>query len=284
MTQHTERLFDYRRIQARMARAERLAGNDSDFLHRIAADDLADRLAATNRPFSRALDLFSGRPVLAMRLAHERPEINIERIGDGEAGIRTANRDNLALEKESIDLAISTFGLHRSNDLPGTLLQIRRALMEDGLFMAVMPGEGTLAELRDCLLAYEAATTGGAQLRVEPFIEIRQAGALLQRAGFALPVVDMEKLILRYRSLYALLQDMRALGATSALAGKPMPLPKATLAELDGLYHERYGDADGRIKVTVNLVYMTAWAPHPDQQKPLAPGTAQTSLSKILGR
>jgi SAM-dependent methyltransferase len=284
MMKENSGLFDYRRVRSRAARAERIAMPGAGFLHARAADELVARLAVTRRDFSRAVDLFSGGSLLSRRIASERPAIAVERIGDGEGGARFGDRDDLGLSRESCDLAVSAFGLHRSNDLPGALVQIRQALRPDGLFMAALPGEGTLDELRAAMLEAEAGLAEGAQMRVEPFADIRQAGSLLQRAGFALPVVDTDKLILRYGDLASIIRDLRAIGATSALAGQPVPLPRMIQPALEQIYRREHADADGKLRVSVNIMYLTAWAPHPDQQKPLKPGSAEASLAKLLGR
>ncbi len=180
-----QELFDYGRLRAHRTRSQRMAVPGADFLVEHAAAEICSRLAVTNRTFTRALDLFSLSPAMANGVAQTRPGIEIVSIGED------ASRDHLPVAPQSFDLAFSAFGLHWSNDLPGTLLQIRRALKPDGLFMAALPGEGTLAELRTALIAAETRLSGGAAMRVDPFVEIRQAGALLQRTGFALPVADV---------------------------------------------------------------------------------------------
>lgn len=276
MTPSSPETFDYARLRAHQRRAERISAPDPDFLVAHAAAEISSRLAVTNRTFTRALDLFSLSPAMARAVAETRPGIEIVRLGE------EASRDVLPVEPGSFDLAVSAFGLHWCNDLPGTLVQVRRALKPDGLLMAALPGEGTLAELRAALLETETMLTGGAALRVDPFTEVRQAGALLQRAGFALPVADAEKLVLRYAGVSGLLRDLRAIGATSALKGASVPLPKGTLEELSARYSNDHGDPDGRIRASVNIVYLTGWSPHESQQKPLKPGSAKARLADFL--
>src|SRR5690606_21959196 len=166
----------------------------------------------------------------------------------------------------------------------GMLIQIRRALRPDGLFLGCMAGAGTLAELRDALLSAETELYGGASPRVYPFADVRAAGALLQRAGFALPVADHETVTVRYDSIFALMRDLRAMGATSSLSARSRrPATKGLLMRAGEIYAERYSDPDGRIRATFSTIWLSGWAPHASQQKPLKPGSAKVSLAKILG-
>ena len=279
-----EPLFDYRRLVAKRERARRIARADATFLVDRAAAEMADRLGVTNRQFRRGADFFTATNVLADALRAVEPALAIERFDERGLGEAGGGRDDLRLEAGIYDLAVSAFGLHWSNDLPGVLTRIRRALKPDGLFMATLPAEGTLGELRDSLIAAEASLTSGASLRVDPFIDVRQAGALLQGAGFALPVADSEKLVVRYDSVAALVTDLRAMGVTSALAGNRKVLPRGTAERLEAIYAERYADVDGRLRASFNLIHLTGWAPHESQQKPLRPGSAQTSLARHLKR
>jgi SAM-dependent methyltransferase len=279
MNQTPPKLFDYARLRSRIDRAQRIAAPDSGFLAEFAANELADRLRVTNRDFRSAIDLYSMTEHVSRLLAAARPGIDISKWRDGKG---PGTRDKLGGQLESCDLAVSVFGLHWCNDLPGTLRQIADLLKPDGMFLATIPGEGTLNELRDSMLAVESAICGGAAMRVDPFTDIRQAGALLQRAGFALPVTDCDQLTLRYSNVRALIAELRAMGATSALTGPVRPLPRGFLDALESRYRSQYGDADGKIRVTVNLVHLTAWKPHEGQQKPLEPGSARTSLANAL--
>lgn len=242
------------------------------------AEELAARLSVTNRTFKRAL------------VVDVLPEPLFAALGDilSNASIdclpaARLDHDDLGLEQSRYDLVLAGLGLQRRNDLPGTLIQLNRALAPDGLLMAALPGEGTLEELRQSILAVEANATGNAAMRVDPFTEVRQAGALLQRAGFALPVADTEQLTLRYLSLESLLNDIRANAASNAMATAAVPLPRSVLSELEPVWRERYGSENRRFPVTVNLVYLTGWTPHESQQKPMKPGTAEHRLADFLG-
>jgi len=187
------------------------------------------------------------------------------------------------LEPESANLVLSPLSLHLVNDTPGTLIRIRRALKPDGLFLAAIPGSGTLQELRDVLLSAEAELTGGASPRVIPFADVRDVGALLQRAGFSLPVVDAETHTVRYDSLFPLMRDLRAMGMTNPLAGRSrVPVTRRFFVRAAELYAERYSDPDGRIRATFSIIYASGWAPHESQQKPLKPGSAKMRLADAL--
>ena len=197
--------------------------------------------------------------------------------------ITVAPLDNVPLEPDTVNLVVSPLALHLINDLPGTLVRIRRALKPDGLFLAAIPGSGTLAELRDVLLSAEVEMTGGASPRVIPFADVRDVGGLLQRTGFALPVIDAETYTVRYDNLFALMRDLRGMGMTNALAGRSRkPLTKSFFLKAAELYAERYSDPDGRIRATFSIIYASGWAPHESQQKPLKPGSAKMRLEDAL--
>lgn len=269
-------VFDYSRLALRQDRAARIALPGADFLIERAAAEICDRLAVTNRKFLRALDAFTPTPLLAARIGETLPGIVVDRLSGRN------RRDDLDLAQERYDLVFSAFGLHWCNDLPGAMTQIRRALKPDGLFMAALPAEGALGELRTAMIAAETGLTGGAAMRVDPLIEVRQAGALLQRAGFALPVCDLERLTLRYANAAALVADLRAMGATSAMAGALPRLPKAMPARVEEEYRAAFAQGDGKIPASFNIVYLTGWSPHESQQKPLEPGSARRRLSDFL--
>jgi len=178
---------------------------------------------------------------------------------------------------------VSNLVLHWTNDLPGALLQIRRTLRPDGLFLAAMLGEGTLAELRDCLMAAEIETTGGVSPRVSPFADVRDLGGLLQRAGFTLPVVDRDRIVVTYDNVMKLFADLRGMGEGNALSEQERRFTRRTLVmRAAEIYHERYAGDDGRVSATFNIVYLHGWAPHASQQQPLAPGSAETPLARAL--
>jgi SAM-dependent methyltransferase len=213
------------------------------------------------------------------------PQLQLERDGvlerhDGHAD----DTEALDLLEGSYDLAVSLLTLHESNDTPGLLAQIRRALKPDGLFLACVPSGGTLGELRDSLLAAESELTGAANARVLPFMDVRDAGGLLQRAGFALPVTDTETLTVRYDTMFNLMLDLRAMGATNTLASRSRAMATRALFQTAAEHYARnHADADGRIRASFSFVWMSGWVPHESQQKPLKPGSATNRLSDFLG-
>lgn len=288
MTQEPQQIIDAALVVARRRRAAGQAVAGADFLMQRAAEDLAERLATVGRRFSRAAALFSLTPtardtVLASGKVEEavRVEADAALLG-GEAGV-VAAPGHVPLEPGSIDLAVSLLSLQDENDIPGMLIQIRRALRPDGLFLGAMAGAGTLAELRESLLAAEAELTGGASPRVLPFTDVREVGALLQRAGFALPVADVETVTVRYATMFDLMADLRAMGATNPLSGRSRrPATRELFARAAAIYAERFSDPDGRIRATFSFIWMSGWTPDASQQKPLKPGSAEVSLAKVL--
>ena len=271
-------------------RALRQSGDSAAFLMRRAAADLGERLATVERRFGTAATLHcltgDAREALAASGKVEtvlRIEPDAAFLGGGQGIV--APGEALPLAAQSVDLAVSLLWLQEANDIPGALVQIRRALRPDGLFLAAMAGQGTLAELRDSLIAAETEIWGGASPRVIPFADVRDAGALLQRAGFALPVTDVEPLTIRYDDMFALMADLRAMGATSALIARARrPATRSLFARAAEIYAERYSDPDGRVRATVSIIWMSGWAPHESQQKPLRRGSGQIALGEMLGR
>ncbi|WP_378948351.1 methyltransferase domain-containing protein [Mesorhizobium sp. ANAO-SY3R2] len=282
-------IFDASLVIARRRRALSQAVAGADFLVARAAEDLADRLAVVERKFERGAAIFGVSPAATAVLAASgkvqdvvRIEADRDFLGGG-PGI-VSDPETIALEPESIDLALSLLALQEANDVPGQLIQIRRALRPDGLFLGVMAGAGTLAELRESLLAAETELTGGASPRVFPFTDVRDAGALLQRAGFALPVADAETVTVRYDTMFALMADLRAMGVTNSLTDRSrMPATRRLFQRAAEIYAERFSDPDGRVRASFCFVWLSGWAPAPSQQKPLKPGSAQVSLAKVLG-
>lgn len=272
----------------RRAVARAVAG--ADFLMERAAEDLAERLATVGRRFEKAAALFcvtaaARDAVLASGKADEavRIEADAAFLGGGEGIVATPG--HVPLDPASIGLAVSLLSLQDENDIPGMLVQIRRALKPDGLFLGAMAGAGTLAELRESLLAAEAELSGGASPRVLPFADVREAGALLQRAGFALPVTDVETVTVRYATMFDLIRDLRAMGATNVLSGRSRkPTSREFFARAAAIYADRFSDPDGRVRATFSFIWMSGWAPDASQQKPLRPGSAQVSLAEALGR
>jgi len=280
MSSGPPRIFDRAAYRARRARAL-IRGGDL-FLAQDAAAHIMERLSAINRRFTHGLDLHSRERVFPtlkaaaqswtrMGFFDDRPSV----VGDEEA---------LPFADESFDLVVSVLSLHAVNDLPGTLVQIRRALRPDGLFIAALFAGETLHELRTAFAAAEADTLGGASPRVAPFADVRELGGLLQRAGFALTVADVERVNVRYRDIATLFSDLRALGETNALAGRRAEfLPRRTLQALIDEYAARFSSVDGRFAANFDIGFLTGWAPHEGQQKPLAPGSAKASLADALG-
>ena len=192
-------------------------------------------------------------------------------------------REELALAPQSLDLALSALAFQFVNDLPGVLAQIRRALRPDGLLLAAMIGGDTLTELRQSFAAAEAECEGGVSPRVAPSADLRDVGGLLQRAGFALPVTDVDRVVVRYSSAFGLMQDLRRMGATNVLVERRRtPTRRRTMLRMAEIYGERFADADGRIRATFDIIWLSGWAPHESQQQPLKPGSAKTSLADAV--
>ncbi len=264
-------VFDRRLLRARRARAAAL-GPATFLLDRVAGD-IAERLSAVLRTFDIALDL--GTPADAVRRAIA------DRVGTIAAV--TADEEALPFRDGSLDLVVSALTLQYVNDLPGTLIQIRRALKPDGLFLAAMIGGDSLAELRAAFAEAEAEVEGGVSPRVAPFADLRDLGALLQRAGFALPVTDVDRVMVRYGSPLALMHDLRRMGAGNVLTERRRtPLRRSTLQRVLEIYSERFADPDGRIRATFEIVWLSGWAPHESQQQPLKPGSARMRLADAL--
>ena len=277
-------IFDRALIRRRRRRAAML-GPATFLLDRVASD-LAERLAAVLRRFDIALDL--GTPGDAVRTALKHLD-SVGTIVAADTILRgrpfvAADEEVLPFRDGTLDLVVSALALQFVNDLPGTLVQIRRILKPDGLFVAALLGGETLTELRQSFAAAESEAEGGVSPRVAPFADLRELGALLQRAGFALPVTDVDRLIVRYDSVFGLMHDLRRMGATNALmARRRTPLRHATLTRMAEIYAQRFADADGRVRATFEIVWLSGWAPHPDQQQPLRPGSAKARLADALG-
>jgi SAM-dependent methyltransferase len=278
-------IFDRALHLTRLRRA--LAQGPADFLLRATVDELFARLSAVQRDFARTADLGGATPHLAEALA--RPGREVIRVVRHTAfasgtGSVVADEEALPFAPESLDLVVSALALQWVNDLPGALVQIRRALRPDGLLLACLVGGGSLAELRASFMAAEAELDNGASPRVSPFADVRELGGLMQRAGFALPVVDSERLTVRYDSMFGLMADLRAMGATNVLVSRvKKPLRRATLMRAAQVYAERFADPDGRLRATFDLIWLSGWAPHESQQKPAARGSGQVSLANVLG-
>ena len=268
MTDGPPRIFDTHAQALHRARAVRMTGER--FLLSEAAEGIADRLAPVNRTFSTALAV-DGRAAELLN------------------GVATTWRSTvfgiqewLEVGDGGFDLAVSILSLHSMNDLPGALVQIRRALKPDGLFVAALFGGATLCELRDAFSAGEIETLGGITPRVAPFADVRELGALLQRAGFALPVADVERTIVHYREFATLANDLRLMGETNTLVERHR-LSRTTLRATLAYYATKHSEPDGRLRATFDIIYLTGWAPHESQQQPLKPGSAKVRLAQALG-
>ncbi|TVQ55963.1 MAG: methyltransferase domain-containing protein [Rhodobacteraceae bacterium] len=286
-------LFDPAAQLQRAARAARASGS-ADFLHRRAAEGVAERLGDVIRPFPAAAVIGGGgvyaaslwnsfgietlvqmerSPAMAARAAALIPEAEIV-IGDGAA----------RLGEGRFDLIVAGGWLHGENDVVGALVQMRRALKPDGLMIAAMAGGRTLCELRAALAEAESAVEGGLSPRVAPMADIRDLGGLLQRAGFAMPVADCERLTIDYADAWSLMRDLRAMGEANALAGRRRGFTRrATLETAARLYARCFGLPGGRVAATVEIVFLTGWSPGPDQPVAKRPGSATARLADALG-
>ena len=267
-------LFDRALLRARQNRAQRI--DPATFLLDRVAEDMEERLHAVLRDFSDVAEIWTPGELLR-KPSRDRfksiAQIKLEQSG----------QEILALQPESLDLVVSALAFQFVNDLPGVLAQIRRALRPDGLLLAAMTGGDSLSELRQSFAAAEAECEGGVSPRVAPFADLRDVGALLQRAGFALPVTDVDRVVVRYDSAFALMHDLRSMGATNILAERRRtPTRRATMLRMAQIYGERFADSDGRIRATFDVIWLSGWAPHPSQQKPLQPGSAKASLAEAV--
>jgi NADH dehydrogenase [ubiquinone] 1 alpha subcomplex assembly factor 5 len=282
-------VFDRRLVRLRRDRLARGFGAGAGFLVEEVVGRLLDRLADIRRDFARALVLGAPAGLVEAALA-ARPGVeqvvaaddSAAMLGGGGARV-VADAEALPFAADRFDLILSPMVLHWVNDLPGTLVQLRRCLAPDGLLLAAMPGGETLAELRQALTWAELECEGGASPRVSPFADVRDAGALLQRAGFALPVVDVDRITVSYAHPLRLLRELGRMGEANALLQRrPEPLRRATLARTCQLYAERFGGPGGRVPATFDILFMAAWKPHPRQQQPAPRGSARVRLADAL--
>ncbi len=286
-------VFDRRLVRRHRDRAAaHLDGHD--FLFREIAERLADRLDDVTRKFPLALDLgchggeiaaaLGGRGGIETLVQCDLSAAMARRAAANGRPSLVGDEELLPFAPESFDLVISGLSLHWVNDLPGCLLQVRQCLKADGLFLAAMLGGDTLYELRQALMEAELAEAGGVGPRVSPFADLRDAGGLLQRAGFALPVIDGDRLTVSYADVLKLMHDLRGMGEGNAVQARASrSVNQAIVARTDEIYRRRFGDADGRLAATFQIIYLTAWAPAPGQQRALAPGSARARLADALG-
>ena len=267
-------LFDRVLLRMRQRRALRL-GPATFLLDRV-TEDIEERLHAVLRDLSDVAEIWTPGEVLR---THSRDRFkSVTRIS-----LDDSEQETLLLQPQSLDLVVSALAFQFINDLPGVLAQIRRALKPDGLLLAAMIGGDTLSELRQSFAAAEAECEGGVSPRVAPFADLRDVGSLLQRAGFALPVTDVDRIVARYDSAFALMADLRRMGATNILVERRRtPTRRATMLRMAQIYGERFADADGRIRATFDVIWLSGWAPHESQQQPLQPGSAKASLADAV--
>jgi NADH dehydrogenase [ubiquinone] 1 alpha subcomplex assembly factor 5 len=281
-------LFDRSAWRAHRERAARAGA--VEFLHDEVADRLLDRLDLMQREFPVALDLGAGAGGLRQKLAERPGTIRVVEAEPAAGFLKArlgwrviADPELLPFGDFSFDLIASSLALHWVADLPGALVQLRRALKPDGLLLAAMLGGQTLVELRTALFEAELAEEGGVSPRVSPATELGDAAALLQRAGFALPVADSETITVSYSGMFALMRDLRGMGETNALVARRRGgMRRSTLARAAAIYTERFGDDEGRIPATFEILFLCGWVPHPSQPKPLRRGSATHRLVDAL--
>jgi SAM-dependent methyltransferase len=278
-------IFDRSLLRLRLLRAIEAGG--PDFLLRAAIDDIVKRLDLIIRDFPRVLDVGTPSPGLSERLVRDGRVVvrmaPLAQMASGSTLSLVGDEEELPFAAELFDLAVSALSLQTVNDLPGSLIQIKRVLKPDGLFLGCLLGGQTLRELRSALALAETELCGGVSPRVAPFADVRDMGQLLQRAGFALPVADSEPLTVRYRDMFALMADLRAMGGANALVDRiRKPSGGRLFLRAAEIYAERFSDADGRVRASFELIFASAWAPHESQQKPLRPGSARMRLEDAL--
>lgn len=283
-------IFDRRAVRRHRARAAGIG--TAEFLFEESAARLADRLDDVTRKFSRTLILGARRGAMGEALAERGTGELLVETDDAPAFLApprasarvAAEGEALPFAAASFDLVLSPLALHWTNDLPGALLQLRRALRPDGLLLVAMLGGETLHELRRAFFEAELEEEGGVGPRVSPMADGRDLAGLLQRAGFALPVVDTDRITVTYRDAFALMAELRAMGETNGLADRRRGFTRrTTLTRMAAIYRDLFADADGRIPATFEIVTLTAWAPHQSQPKPLQPGSAAARLADALG-
>ncbi|MBI4724714.1 MAG: methyltransferase domain-containing protein [Rhodomicrobium sp.] len=283
-------IFDRRLIRANLERAAATLPQ-AGFLIQHAAEELVSRAGGIKRRFELAADTGSQHGAVA-RLLRERIEgISAVSLSGAfplaaacPAPAAVASEEALPLKDSTFDLIISALSLHLVNDLPGALIQIRRALRPDGLFLGALLGGDSLIELRQAFMMAESETAGGVSPRVFPTADVREMGGLLQRAGFALPVTDSERLTVTYAGPLPLMRELKAMGAANPLAARSRKLLRRdTLARAASIYSELFNAPGGKVRATFEILYLCGWAPHESQQKPLKPGSAAARLADALG-
>ncbi len=285
----TPRIFDRDLLTKRRCRALVNHGHEGDFLLSHCVEDMLDRLSLVTREFPNIVELVGHTGLLAKHLSKREGTEHIIRLEHdarflaSEPHAVVATEEALPLKPQSIDLVVSPLALHWANDLPGALIQIHQSLKPDGLFLGCLLGNESLKELRTVLLQADSEISEGVSPRVAPFPELKDMGALLQRAGFALPVADQDSVTVRYDSMFALMQDLRKMGATNILHDRSRSFTRRDiLLRAAELYQQQFSDPDGRIRATFHILNVSGWAPHESQQKPMKPGSAKAHISQFL--
>ena len=293
---NSAKVFDQSALRLRQARAKKRFLNkidaSPDFLISHVANDIAERLAMVSRQFNNAIDLFGRTGAMASVMQEVENITKVSRVElpafhseNTRFEILKSATDLLEIGDNPVDLVVSAFALHWSNDLPGALIQLRNSIQPDGLFLGILAGPDTLNELRECLAIAESELFGGITPRIDPFITVQAAGALMQRAGFALPVMDTETVTIRYDSMFDLVNDLRAMAATNVLcAREKQKFSKKLFSRAAEIYANRFADEDGRIRATFELIYLSGWVPHQSQQKPSKPGSAAIHLADAINQ
>lgn len=276
-------IIDLQLLRRRQRRAQKAAVKGADFLLKYIAKEMDERLSLIERKFENPIQIYGYNQALSHQIVGRGQAAEFDYFNHDDQTTDSLETEALGLNEATFDLVLSPASLHLTNDTPGLFAQAHKALKEDGLFMASVLGAGTLQELREALLTAESELYGGASARVIPFADIRDYGGLLQRAGFALPVIDSDTLTVRYDDAWALMKDLRAMGMTNPLTDRnKKPVSKAFFERANEIYCERFSDPDGRIRASFTIIYLAGWKPHKSQQKPLKPGSAKTRLSDAL--
>ena len=276
-------IIDLQLLRRRQRRAQKAAVKGADFLLKYIAQEMDERLSLIERNFENPIQIYGYNQALSHQIVSRDQAAEFSYFNHDDQTNDSLEAEALGLNEATFDLVLSPASLHLTNDTPGFFAQAHKALKEDGLFMASVLGAGTLQELREALLTAESELYGGASARVIPFADIRDYGGLLQRAGFALPVIDSDTLTVRYDDVWALMRDLRAMGMTNPLTDRnKKPVSKAFFERVNEVYCERFSDPDGRIRASFTIIYLAGWKPHKSQQKPLKPGSAKTRLSDAL--
>lgn len=271
-------IFDRKLLRLRRERAA-CKMKSHDFLLQETARNLEDRLNVIKRDFQAVLDLGGQNGISGAVVS----DLSFAAAKQRQGCVIVADEEYLPFQKESFDAVISNLTLQWVNDLPGALLQIRQVLKPDGLFLAALAGGESLKELRQSLMEAEMNIAGGVSPRVSPFVDVRDMGMLLQRAGFALPVVDLDTVEVEYQNMFQLMKDLRGMGATNALLQRlKKPTRRSVMLEAARIYQEKFGNSAGGIRATFQVLYVIGWMPHDSQQKPLTPGSAKNRLADAL--